>query len=251
MFQQPLDPIIQNSLAFFENFKPVKVSYSRDELIQLYWQFHQRFKAFKTFSVPDGKVLDVGGGSGGLSVWKNWHLPLRKDLKMSIIDLQKGEFWDRYEKTAILNLDNDQLPFEDGSFDFIMLSHLIEHVKDWKALLLQLKRVLKKGGVIYIETPSQHTVNLPSKTNYIEKGFLCTTINFYDDQTHTTPTDIDEVGTFGNTNGFMVLEKGYCRSIYLEDALISYGYKHKDAEASQYGLWSKLLFSSYIVLQKM
>jgi SAM-dependent methyltransferase len=196
-------------------------------------------------------VLDIGSGSGGLFFWKEYMLPNRKDLKMTAVDLQKGEHFDRYEKYVILNLDDKTLPFDNESFDFIMLSHLIEHVKDWKLLLDECKRVLKSSGTVYIETPSLHTRDLPESKYYKDMGFPCQTINFFDDGTHVEPVDLDKAGAYINSIDCVVLEKGYCRSIYLEDQLLSYGYQNKDMEVSQYGLWSKLLFSSYIVLQKM
>src|SRR5580765_6025925 len=46
----------------------------------------------------------------------------------------------------------------------------------------------------YIETPSRHTINLPSRDFYRQKGFPCTTINFKDDHTHVETVDLDEVG---------------------------------------------------------
>jgi ubiquinone/menaquinone biosynthesis C-methylase UbiE len=253
MFSQQIDSAVKTSVDDLESFKSVSTSTfkNRDSLIQLYWQYNQRFKMFKTFSKPEGSILDIGAGSGGLVFWKDYLLPHRKDLKMTGIDLQKGQFFDRYDRYEILNLDQKDLPFENNSFDFIQLSHLIEHIKDWKALLDQCNSILKKGGAMYIETPSLHTVNLPKKEHYVEKGFLCTTINFFDDNTHVLPVDLDEVGVYGDKIGLMTLEKGYCKSIYLEDILLSYGRDHKDAEVSQYGLWSKLFFSSYIVLQKI
>ena len=251
MFSQKIDLLVKNSLSYFEPFTPVKVNTERDDLIKLYWQYHQRFKAIKTFPVQNGSVLDVGSGSGGLFFWKEYMLPNRKDMTMTAVDLQKGEHFNRYEKYVILNLDDKTLPFEDNSFDFIMLSHLIEHVNDWKSLLDQCSRILKKSGVMYIETPSLHTRNLPSSSVYKEKGLPCQTINFFDDKTHVEPVNLDEVGTYANSVDCMVLEKGYCRSIYLEDQLLSFGHKHNDQEVAQYGLWSKLLFSSYIVIQKM
>lgn len=252
MFQQDVTPMIKGNLAFLDSFKPIDTSlYNRDELIRLYWQYHPRFTSMKVAAPLKGRLLDVGGGSGGMTFWKEYLYPFRNDLSMSIVDLQKGEFFDRYEKYAILNLDTDELPFEAGSFDCIMLSHLIEHVQDWKLLLQKINKVLRKNGVVYIETPSKHTVDLPSKTHYVNKGMLCTTINFFDDNTHVATTDLDEAGAYANTLNMITLEKGYVRSVYFEDMLISYGLKHKDQEASQYGLWSKLLFSSYLILQKM
>ena len=252
MFTQHVEPMVKNAIDYLDTFKPQPLgAYTRDELIKLHWQYHQRFKSFKIFSVTGGNILDVGGGSGGLFFWKDYLLPNRKDLKMSVVDMQKGEFFHKYEKHAILNLDTDELPFEKESFDCVILSHLIEHVKDWKLLLQKINKVLKPNGVVYIETPSMHTVNLPSKKHYIEKGFPCTTINFFDDHTHIAPVDLDEIGAYVNPLNLMTLEKGYCRNVFLENLLLSYGHQKNDMEVSQYGLWSKLLFSSYIILQKM
>lgn len=252
MFQQDLTSLIKDNLAFLESFKPIDTaSYKRDDLIKLYWQYHPRFTCVKIASPIKGRLLDVGGGSGGMTFWKEYLQPFRTDLAMCAVDLQKGEFFDRYEKYAIINLDKDELPFENESFDCIILSHLIEHIQDWRLLFQKFNKVLRKGGVVYIETPSKHTVDLPSKTHYVDKGLLCTTINFYDDNTHVAPTDLDEAAAYANTINMITLEKGYVRNIHFEDLLLSYGLKHKDGEASQYGLWSKLMFSSYLILQKM
>jgi SAM-dependent methyltransferase len=251
MFNQHITPLVKSNLDYFNSLNLEKVEDKRDDLIKLYWQYHQRFKSIKTFSVKNGSVLDIGSGSGGLFFWKEYLLPNRKDLKMTAVDLQKGEHFDCYEKYVILNLDDKTLPFDNESFDFIMLSHLIEHVNDWQSLLDQVKRVLKKFGTVYIETPSLHTRDLPKSQYFKDLGFPCQTINFFDDGTHVEPVDLDKVAAYFNAIDGVVLEKGYCKSVYLEDQLLSYGHEHNDMEVAQYGLWSKLLFSSYIVLQKM
>ena len=253
MFSQQVDSAVKKSIEYLESFKPVSTSQfdKRDSLIELYWQYHQRFKSIKTLPISNGSVLDIGSGSGGLFFWKDYMLPNRNDLKMTAVDLQKGEHFDRYEKYVILNLDDKTLPFDNESFDFLMLSHLIEHVNDWKGLLDQCKRILRKSGTMYIETPSLHTRNLPKNQFFRDMGFPCETINFFDDNTHVEPVDLDEVGVYFNSIDCAVLEKGYCKNIYLEDQLLSFGHKHNDTEVAQYGLWSKLLFSSYIVIQKI
>jgi SAM-dependent methyltransferase len=252
MFNQQIEEAIKSAKAFLDSFHPVSTkNFKRNQLIELYWQYHQRFKLLKTYAAINGNVLDIGSGSGGLQFWKGYLLPHRKDTKMTAVDLHKGEFFDRYEHYVLQNLDEKPLPFAKDSFDSIMLSHLIEHVQDWKTLLAQCIKILKKEGVIYIETPSKHTLTLPSKKYYVEKGFPCTTINFFDDNTHVEPTDLDEVSRYGKELGFMVVEGGYCKNVYLENMLLSYGYEHNDIEVCQYGIWSKLLFSSYIVMQKM
>jgi len=251
MFSQSTEPIINRAMAELASFKPFNVNnVNRDELIYSYWQYHQRFKSFKIFSSLNGHVLDVGSGPGGLYFWKEYKTPNRSDLKMTALDLEKGQHFDRYDDYVIYNLDHGDMPFKSNSFDFIILAHLIEHVTDWKSLLEKCNKVLKQDGVIYIETPSIHTINLPTCGFYKQLGFPCTTINFLDDHTHVNTVDLDKVNEYASGLGLVTLEKGYCKSPLLENTLLSYGYHKQDQEASQYGLWSKLMFSSYIILQK-
>jgi len=46
------------------------------------------------------------------------------------------------------------LPLEDGSFDLIWASEVIEHVADTALLLSELRRVLAPGGRLLLSTPS-------------------------------------------------------------------------------------------------
>jgi SAM-dependent methyltransferase len=45
------------------------------------------------------------------------------------------------------------LDFEDESFDVVVCSHVLEHVRDDRAALKELHRVLRPGGVAYIQVP--------------------------------------------------------------------------------------------------
>lgn len=53
--------------------------------------------------------------------------------------------------------DIQKIPFKDKSFDVITVIEVIEHVKDPNKALDELHRVLKKGGVIILTTPNNHT----------------------------------------------------------------------------------------------
>jgi len=53
----------------------------------------------------------------------------------------------------ICDIENEKLPFDDGSVDTIMLDNVIEHFGDIPKVINELIRVLKKGGVIKIITP--------------------------------------------------------------------------------------------------
>jgi Methyltransferase domain len=50
-------------------------------------------------------------------------------------------------------LDLMDLPFEDGSFDFLMCNHVLEHVADDRLALAEVRRVLKPGGWAVLMCP--------------------------------------------------------------------------------------------------
>lgn len=47
----------------------------------------------------------------------------------------------------------------DEKFDIIWMSHLIEHVKNPKAVMLKAKRMLNPNGIIFVATPDTHHIN--------------------------------------------------------------------------------------------
>ncbi len=49
-------------------------------------------------------------------------------------------------------------PFKIYSFDLIILQDVIEHVEDKDSLVNELKRILKKNGLIYISTPNRFSI---------------------------------------------------------------------------------------------
>jgi SAM-dependent methyltransferase len=54
-----------------------------------------------------------------------------------------------------INVEAEDLPFEDGYFDIIIFCEVIEHLtNDPAKALLNLKRVLKKDGVMILSTPN-------------------------------------------------------------------------------------------------
>ena len=56
-----------------------------------------------------------------------------------------------YNDKNFVKLDGNILPFKDNEFDFVIASHVIEHVKDVNTFIKELTRVSSKG---YIELPT-------------------------------------------------------------------------------------------------
>lgn len=48
------------------------------------------------------------------------------------------------------------LPYDDGRFDMVISGHIIEHTQSPKIYLNEVLRILKPGGILYIEFPSRY-----------------------------------------------------------------------------------------------
>ena len=92
---------------------------------------------------PNWKVLDIGCGYGA-----NKYATTISD----IIDLSN-----HYKDKTFVKITEKKLPFKDKEFDFVISSHVAEHVEDISYFLNELARVSKKG---YIEVPTKLEDNL-------------------------------------------------------------------------------------------
>lgn len=60
------------------------------------------------------------------------------------------------KKISIQKANIYTLPYSNSYFDFIIASEILEHLKDDKKAVLELKRVLKKDGVLIITVPNYY-----------------------------------------------------------------------------------------------
>ena len=91
----------------------------------------------------DWKVLDIGCGYSA-----NNHAT-------TICDVQDLSHF--YKDKNFVILKNKDLPFNDNQFDFVISSHVMEHVEDLKYFIKEIERVSKRG---YIELPTKLEDNL-------------------------------------------------------------------------------------------
>lgn len=55
------------------------------------------------------------------------------------------------------DLEKDRLKFKDGSFDYVCCFEVLEHLVDQRNCIKEMKRVVKKNGLIFISLPNiQH-----------------------------------------------------------------------------------------------
>jgi ubiquinone/menaquinone biosynthesis C-methylase UbiE len=97
-------------------------------------------------------ILDIGCG---YSAHKNASV---------VCDIQ--DLSNVYKEKNFVKLTSNILPFRDKEFDFVIASHVIEHVKDVELFIKELQRVSSKG---YIELPTILEDNLvfENKKNHL------------------------------------------------------------------------------------
>ena len=89
------------------------------------------------------KILDIGCG---YTANKN------ANTIADVQDLSKF-----YKNRNFVKIENNKLPFEDKQFDFVISSHVIEHVENFEFFIKELERISNKG---YIELPTRFADNL-------------------------------------------------------------------------------------------
>ncbi len=100
------------------------------------------------------RILEIGCSSGHLS---SLLFQLYPKARVTGIDVYKSaivEAQKRFWGIEFLVADAHRLPFKDNSFDVIVTSETIEHVKNPSKMLSELARVLSKKGIGLIEMDS-------------------------------------------------------------------------------------------------
>ncbi len=100
----------------------------------------------------DARILDVGTGAGS-------NLRMLRDLRFSAVeglDLSEEAIrWCAGKGLGPVRCGSIcDMPFEDGRFDAVLATDIIEHVEDDKRALTELARVIRSGGTALITVPA-------------------------------------------------------------------------------------------------
>ena len=102
-------------------------------------------------------VLDLGCGGGMFGVFfaETKATVCGLDVESDVVKIARMNSI-RYGVTANYTAGSaENIPYRDDTFDFCIANSLIEHVDNWQAVIQEIKRVLKKGGLVFIATTNK------------------------------------------------------------------------------------------------
>ncbi|CAN5582956.1 hypothetical protein BH10ACI2_BH10ACI2_12940 [soil metagenome] len=120
------------------------------------WGEHRSRYHFAAPYAAGKSVLDIACGTGfgeqilvDAGVGRIFAADYSEDALLTTKEL-------RTRNTDLLRTDGTSLPFEDGTFDVITSFETVEHIPDYVGFVRELRRVLKKDGVMIMSTPNAH-----------------------------------------------------------------------------------------------
>jgi len=155
----------------------------------------------KDFKKPI-KVLDIGCGNHSVARFrllygdKIYYVGIDKE-KYNISENDLGLM----DKFLLLDLEHGGLSKLYGEkFDVIYFSHVIEHISNGLEVLKNFRILQNRGGLVYVETPSERSIYFPKKRN--------STLNFYDDPTHKQIYPVSSIVSTLNEIGYQMIRYG-------------------------------------------
>jgi len=158
----------------------------------------------RRLTAPSPRILDIGCGNGSPTVTKRWF----PDCHYAGADIQRYKLsdadvaaMDAYFPLGADGSGYDAIP--DASYDFVILNHVVEHMRKPAPVVASLCAKLKPGGYIWIAFPSLRSLSLPHSEDE--------TLQFCDDPTHVYLPDVREMANVLLANGVAVLDAGRSR----------------------------------------
>ncbi len=111
---------------------------------------------YKFFPVTNKreKVCDIAGGSGIISEWF-----IKRGYDATLVEFNETAIQEAKNRGVSniikVELDSDTvLPFNAGTFDYVFMGDIIEHLFDPEVAIKEAKRILKPRGILVLSCPN-------------------------------------------------------------------------------------------------
>ena len=118
-------------------------------------------EAVKRWLKPGMRVLEIGGGNGyQASIIASWGCEVHS-IDLPNVRAAKQRYY------PVQDYDGERIPFSHESFDIVFSSNVLEHIGPLSSILLEIRRVLKPGGLAVHILPSPAWRAWTSTAHYI------------------------------------------------------------------------------------
>lgn len=137
--------------------------------------FYERIKSIKNAD----KVLEVGPGGTPFDRANEFlDIDPSKFKSKEEALMQRGSAPSLKTEKKITYYDGGAFPYEDNSFDYVVASHVLEHVEDVELFIKELHRIAKKGYIEYPTIAYEYLYNIPVHLTYLHYDNKSNTIKY-------------------------------------------------------------------------
>lgn len=146
-------PEINNLDRYYESEDYISHTDSSRNLFEKMYQLvkkktlNDKINWIKNFKNESLSILDIGCGTGDF-------LNTAKKEGWNVYGFEPNEKAKEISKSKNINLIDDLNSYESNSFDVITMWHVLEHVYDLDSQINQIKKLLKKDGLLIIAVPN-------------------------------------------------------------------------------------------------
>jgi ubiquinone/menaquinone biosynthesis C-methylase UbiE len=126
---------------------------------------------------PDAKLLEIGCGNGDTAAYALTQRKCGWCCGVELCEQAAAAARPRLNRVIVGNVETLDFDFDEGFFDILVMSEVLEHLVDPWAVLRRLRRVMKRGALVYSGSPNvcDHSVLrtlLAGQWRYEDKGIF-------------------------------------------------------------------------------